>query len=280
MKPSVKMIFLFVVFAVGMSSGPFSHAQEAEKKSTEESPPGPKAGQKVIPEDYTASLNTSLYSKYVWRGYELSKDSLVIFPSATIGYKGFSFNVWVDFDTDYNNPRDGSRSHTNLQETDLTLTYSNRIKPWKLDWTVGWIYYHTDGTFADSPTRNQELFGTLSWDVLLRPTLSVYTEIETGAAWYVNFSLSHNFKVYRDWLLGVGGWVSYRYSEQEDYSAMHDGNLWAGLTIPLTPFWSVTPKVQWSFPLSSQAAENISAASFNGTHNTFVYGGLIFERKF
>ncbi len=44
--------------------------------------------------------------------------------------------------------------------------------------------------------------------------------------------------------------------------------------------WSVTPKLQWSFPLSSQAAENIAAASFNGRHNTFVYGGMIFERKF
>ena len=280
MKPSVKMICLLIVFAVGMSLGPFSYAQEAEKKSTEEIPPGPKAGQKVIPEDYSASLNTSFYSKYVWRGYELSKDSLVIFPSATIGYKGFAFNVWVDFDTDYNNPRSDSKSQTNLQETDLILTYSNRIKPWKLDWTVGWIYYHTDGFFADSPTRNQELFGTLSLDVLLRPTLSVYTEIETGAAWYVNFSLSHNFKVYRDWLLGVGGSVAYRYNEQEDYSAMHDGNVWVGLMIPLDPNWSVTPKVQWSFPLSSSAADNIAAASFNGSHNTFVYGGLIFERKF
>ena len=280
MKPSVKMIFLFVVFALGMILGPFSYAQEAEKKSTEESPPGPKAGQKVIPEDYTASLNTSLYSKYVWRGYELSKDSLVIFPSATIGYKGFAFNVWVDFDTDYNNPRDGSRSHTNLQETDLTLTYSNRIKPWKLDWTVGWIYYHTDGFHANTPTRNQELFGTLSLDVLLRPTLSVYSEIQTGSAWYVNFSLSHNFKVYRDWLLGVGGWVSYRYSEQEDYSAMHDGNLWAGLTIPLNRFVSVTPKIQYSFPLGSNAADRIEANSYSGKDSNFVYGGIIFDVKF
>jgi hypothetical protein len=276
------MILFLTVFALGISLGPFSYAQEEKKEKTaEDVPPGPKAGQKVIPEDYSATLNTSFYSKYVWRGYELSKDSLVIFPSATIGYKGFAFNMWGDFDTKYSNTPQGDNRKTNLQETDLILTYSNRIKPWKLDWTVGWIYYHTDGFNANSPTRNQELFGTLSLDVFLRPTLSVYSEIQTGSAWYVNFSLSHNFKVYRDWSLGVGGWVSYRYSEQENnYSAMHDGNLWAGLTIPLTQFWSVTPKIQYSFPLSSAAQENIRAASFNGNSDQFVYGGLIFERKF
>ncbi len=280
MKPSVKMIFWFVVFVVGMSLGTFCYAQ-VEEKDKISIPPGLKAGQKVIPEDYTASLNVSWYSKYVWRGYELSKDSLVIFPSVTIGYKGFAFNMWADFDTRYSNTPPGEDRKTNLQETDLTLTYSNRIKPWKLDWTVGWIYYHTDGFYANSPTRNQELFGILSLDVLLRPTLSVYSEIQTGSAWYVNFSLSHVFKVYKDWGLGVGGWVSYRYSEQENnYSAMHDGNLWVSMTIPLTPYWSVTPKVQYSFPLSSAAQENIKAASFNGNSDQFVYGGVIFERKF
>jgi hypothetical protein len=237
-----------------------------------------KAGQKVIPEDYSAALNTSFYSQYIWRGYELSKNSLVIFPQATIGYKGFAFTTWVDFDTRFYGSSD---KRTNLQETDLILSYSNRIKPAKLDWTLGWIYYHTDGSNAQSPTRNQEAFGTLSWDVFLRPTLSVYSEIQTGSAWYVNFSLSHAVKVYKDWSLGVGGSVGYRYSQAENnYSAMHDGNLWTSLTIPLTTYWSVTPKIQYSFPLSTAAKDNIMAASFTGGSYQFLYGGLIFERRF
>ena len=36
---------------------------------------------KSIPEDLTADLNVSLYSQYIWRGYELSRDSVVIFPT-------------------------------------------------------------------------------------------------------------------------------------------------------------------------------------------------------
>ena len=37
----------------------------------------------------TAGLDVGAFSKYVWRGLELSKDSIVVQPSATIGYKGY-----------------------------------------------------------------------------------------------------------------------------------------------------------------------------------------------
>ena len=49
----------------------------------------------------TCNLSWTFYSKYVWRGYELSKDSLVMFPSITVSYKGFSMNMWGDLDTAY-----------------------------------------------------------------------------------------------------------------------------------------------------------------------------------
>ena len=48
----------------------------------------------------SADLSVSLSSKYVWRGYELSKDSVVIQPSLTVGYKGFAANFWGNLDTD------------------------------------------------------------------------------------------------------------------------------------------------------------------------------------
>lgn len=47
----------------------------------------------------TANLAVSALSKYVWRGFELSKDSIVLQPSATVAYKGFSANVWGNEDT-------------------------------------------------------------------------------------------------------------------------------------------------------------------------------------
>jgi hypothetical protein len=290
MRTSSKFLIGSALLFLVMSLGSFCYAQytapekpaeqAAPGKATEPTAPG-KPGQKVIPEDLTADLNTSFYSKYVWRGLELSKDSLVIFPSMTIGYKGFAFNIWVDFDTDFNNPPATGHKESKLQETDLTLSYTNKIKPLKMDYTVGWIYYDTDGFYGDVPSKNQEVFVTLAFDLPLKPTLSVYREIEIGEAWYTSLALSHSFSVCKNWSLDVGGWVSYLYNHStEDFSAMHDANLWVGLTIPLNPFWSLTPKMQYSFPLSSSASDRIEANSFNGRDDKFIYGGLIFDRKF
>jgi len=297
-----RVVFCCLVFLLAISLASFSYAQyTTQEKPAQQEPPGTgaeqatpvprtysetagpeKPGQKVIPEDLTANLNTSFYSKYVWRGYELSKNSLVIFPSATIGYKGFAFNVWVDFDTDFHNPPPGQSNHKSLQETDLTLTYSNKFQPLKLNYTVGWIYYDTDGFHGNRPTSNQELFVTLGLDwSLLRPTLSFYREIETGAAYYANLGVSHGFNVYKDWTLDVGGWISYLYNHSTlNYSNVHDGNLWSSLTVPLTPFWSVAGKIQYSFPLSHIAQDQIAASSFNGKDSKWVYGGIIFDRHF
>ena len=48
----------------------------------------------------TAALDLGVFSQYIWRGFELSHNSVVIQPSATLGYEGFSFNVWGNMDTD------------------------------------------------------------------------------------------------------------------------------------------------------------------------------------
>lgn len=222
MRTSSKLSVTVAVFVLGMLWGAVCCAQEATPE---------KPAERMIPEDFTANFDTSFYSKYVWRGLELSKDSLVIFPSATIGYKGVALNIWADLDTEFNNPPPGKDSEAKLQETDLTLSYSNKINPLKLDYTFGWIYYDTDGFDGESPTHNQELFVTLALDFPLSPTVGVYSEIETGTAWYASFGLSHGFNVHQDWSLDVGGWVSYLYNDEEDFSALHDGNLWTGLTI-------------------------------------------------
>jgi hypothetical protein len=280
MKRVFQICIAVALIIVGLNVS-FSYAQEQTPGKVAEQAVPQKRPEKVIPEDFFANLNTSFYSKYVWRGLELSKDSLVIFPSATIGFRGFSFNVWTDLDTHFDNPAPGKDKEFKLQETDITLSYTNTFKPLKLNYNVGWIYYDTDGFHGDTPTKNQELFGTLTLDVLLKPTLSVYNEIETGQAWYASFGVSHGFKVYKDWSLDVGGSISYIYNKSsEDINALHDGNVWSGLTIPLTPYASITPKIQYSFPLSAAARDRIEANSFNGNDNNFVYGGVILDLKF
>ena len=280
MRATSKVIFCCLVSVLAMSFGASSHAQSATPEKPAEQPATLNPWEKAIPADLTADLNVSFYSKYVWRGLELSKDSLVIFPSATIGYKGFAFNAWVDLDTHFDNPPPGEDKEFTLQETDITLTYTNNIDMLKMGYTLGWVYYDTNGFYGDTFTSNQEIFVTLAFDVILKPTLSIYNEIQTGEARYVLLALSHSFNVYKDWSLDVGGSVSYLYVKQEDFSDMHDGNLGAGLTIPLTQYCSVTPKIQYSFPLTSDASDRIEASSFDGDDDQFVYGGVILDLEF
>ncbi|MGC9977188.1 MAG: hypothetical protein ABSC57_10865, partial [Syntrophales bacterium] len=71
----------------------------------------------------TGSLSVSGLSKYVWRGYENTKDSIVVQPSLTVGYKGFSANVWGNLDTRPYSTTSASYSSA-WTETDLTLSYT------------------------------------------------------------------------------------------------------------------------------------------------------------
>lgn len=294
MKASIRTCCLSLLVVIGMGLGTFSHAQEAVPGETPVAPVAapaeatkPCLGGKCISEDLSANFNMSIYSQYIWRGLELSRDSLVIFPTMTVAYKGFAVNLWADLDTRFAATPD---KEFKLQETDVTVSYSNSYEPWKLNYTIGWILYdyqptagNPDGTITD--TKNQEVFLSLGLDTLLKPTLSIYNEIELGQAWYFNLGLSHSFAVYKDWSLDVGGWVSYLEDHSvpagtKGFSDFHDGNIYAGLKIPINAYLSIKPNMQYSFALSSEAAQRIrdnSEALFHHRQDNFFYGGLIVD---
>ena len=117
----------------------------------------------------SADASIAFLSKYVWRGFELSDDSIVIQPSMAVAYKGFGMNLWGNLDTDY------YASETNKwNETDFTLSYDGAYE--KLGYGVGWILYALDGVHD-----TQEIYGTLSYDVLLAPTFTFYYDIDDFA---------------------------------------------------------------------------------------------------
>lgn len=125
----------------------------------------------------TANLAISGLSKYVWRGFELSKDSFVLQPSLTVAYRGLSANVWGNEDTDvYVDSAEGAGTN-NWTETDLTLAYDWTVGPVGL--TAGYIYYSLIG--PDS----QEVFAKAALHTLLTPTLAVYRDYDHYAGWYV-----------------------------------------------------------------------------------------------
>jgi len=277
MKATLRTLSLSFLMMIGMGLGTYSHGQDAPPAAQAEATAP--AGMKLIPEDLTANLNVSFYSQYIWRGYALSRDSLVIFPTMTIGYKGFAVNLWADLDTRFTGTQD---KEFKLQETDVTVSYSNSIAPLKLNYSLGWILYdfqpttgNADQTISD--TKNQELYLTLGLETILKPTFSVYEEIELGHAWYFQLGVSHSLALYKDWSLDLAGTVSYLNNKSsKDFSDFHDGNISAGLKIPLNKYLSIKPNLQYSFPLSAAATRDIDANSYGNKHN-FVYGGLIFD---
>jgi len=283
MKTSWGAISLSFVLVMATGLGTYARAQSVPQENLAVQAEAAKPAGKLIPEDLTADFNVSLYSQYIWRGLELSRDSLVIFPTMTVAYKGFAVNIWVDLDTNFAGK---AKKEFKLQETDITVSYSNSYEPWKLNYSVGWILYdyqptagEADGTIRD--TKNQEIFLSLGVDTLLKPTFTVYNEIEIGQAWYFSLGLSHSFAIYKDWSLDVGGWVSYLHDKSnDDFSNFHDGNISAGLKIPINNYLSIKPNIQYSFALSGDAAQRIrnnSEALFHHRQDNFVYGGLIID---
>ena len=232
----------------------------------------------------SAAVDMGVLSQYIWRGFELSHNSIVIQPSATLGYKGFSFNVWGNLDTDYKTiADDGSETgEMKYNETDLTLAYGKDLGPVKLN--GGFIYYALDAV-QDS----QELFVSATLNTILNPTLSVYREIAHVPAWYVSLGISHSQELVNKITLDLAASVGYYYSDDDDFSEIddpenryrtfHNGLLSAGLTIPFGEYFSVKPMIAYSFPLSGTSDDYIKATSISDQSN-FVYGGATLSMAF
>jgi uncharacterized protein (TIGR02001 family) len=206
-----------------------------------------------------------LYSQYIWRGFELSSDSVVLQPELTMGYKGFSLGFWSNIDTNlHEDLRNANSSRFQLNETDITLAYD-----WSLgitDLSVGYIYYSLDGA-SDS----QELFLSAGLATILSPTLTVYREVAHAPGWYVNLGVSHSVPLTDLVALDLGASVGYL--DDTDSGDFHDGLISASVTCPLTERLSVSPELYYSFALSSKAKDRIEAGSISGRSN-FLYGGV------
>ncbi|MHB8811242.1 MAG: TorF family putative porin [Desulfobulbaceae bacterium] len=225
----------------------------------------------------SGSMSVAMLSKYVWRGYELSKDSIVIQPSITASYMGFGINLWGNLDTDQDVDLFGEEG-SNWNETDLTLSYGG--KAGMVTYGAGYIYYGLEGI-----DDTQELYGSIGLDTLLAPTLTVYRDIDAYAGWYTTLGVSHSFQVSESMSLALAGQVSYLSADDAEtiadpddpgsaYSDFHDGKLSATLNIPITEEISVAPNVSYSFALSSESSDTIKAASASGEDDDFIFGGI------
>ena len=233
----------------------------------------------------SASADVGVFSQYIWRGYELSKDSIVIQPSATVSYKDVSFNLWGNLDTDLYTDPNGESQFT---ETDMTLSYDKSFGMVSLG--AGYIYYGLDG-MDDS----QEIYLSIGLDTLLSPSLTVYREVSHYQGWYISLGVSHSFELPKEITLDLGGSIGYYAYDDvyefddngnettDKYSALHNGLISVGLTIPIGKYFSVVPMVAYSFPLSNEADNMITYTNLSAgfeDKSDFFYGGVTASLSF
>jgi hypothetical protein len=246
-------------------------------------------------------------SQYFWRGYELSRNSVVIQPSITIAYKGFSANLWGNLDTKpyfqgIADPNDAGI----WNETDVTLSYTRSLGLFNIG--GGYIYYGLGALNKDGPKRAdaQEIFATASLNTVLSPTLTVYKEIGSYQNWYFLVGVSHLYEfnqiysikleatasyllsTYADAVqfnagAGYGGYPRFdgnALATNEKFSNFHDGKVTLSLPVKLTHHLSLTPSLSWIFPLSDDAKNEMKGQGLKGVvspadrDSSFIVGGL------
>jgi len=257
----------------------------------------------------TGEVSVSGLTKYIWRGYENTRHSIVVQPSMTVGYKGFSANLWGNLDTEPYSTTGGSNSST-WTETDFTLSYTKAIGI--VNAGLGYIYYNLGAPNAGAikPLDSQEIFVTLGLNKLLSPTLTVYKEIDHYHQWYFLLGISHAFEFNKTVSLKLGASASYllsdyadaaRYNVQPSYggypkfndnyqatndkfSNFHDGVLTASLPISVAKYLTVSPMVSYVFPLSSDAENEMKArgkkTDLAGNDSSHFFGGLTITLSF
>ena len=213
----------------------------------------------------TAEVAVDALSEYVWRGYSFSQDSIVLQPSMTVAWKGFGVNLWGNLDTDEDPAINTDASSSDFNEIDLTLSYDGSYG--KIGYGVGYIYYGLEGA-QDS----QEVYLSLSYDTLLSPTLTYYNEITGIQGWYLNFSVSHALALTDKVGLELGASVGYL-DDENGYDAWHDGTVSVALPVTVNEYVTVTPKLAYTFALSSEAETNIQGGSLDND-DTHFYGGV------
>jgi len=269
--------------------------QAVPATTPEQKPAQPPAEDKV-----TGEIDLAALSAYIWRGYEQTRDSVVIQPSVTASYKGFSFNVWGNFDT---RPYSGTDAQyaANYTETDYTISYSKKFGI--LQVTPGYIYYGLGapaGGTTQTSLDSQELFLTLGLDTILQPTLTAYKEIDHYRQWYFLLGVSRTIEFNKIVSLKLATSASYLLSTDETtyakynsdssqttdkYNNFHDGTASVSLPIAVYKTLSVTPIISYVFPLCDDARYEMRYHGLQGDNpsdrdGSYLYGGMTLSYTF
>jgi hypothetical protein len=293
MKINMKKIITAALLLLIIAVLPVTSRAEDQKPAAPE--------QKQEEDKVTGQIDLSVLSAYIWRGQELSRDSVVMQPAVTASYKGFSLNVWGNLDTkpySTSNANYGAKS----TETDWTISYSRKFGIVQV--TPGYIYYALGAPYASGtePLDAQELFLTVGLDTILSPTVTVYKEIDHYHQWYFLLGVSHTFALHEKIGLKLAASASYLLATDDNsyyikydsdslpttdkYNNFHDGIVSISLPIAVYKTLSVTPTISYTFPLCDDAKYEMRGRGLQGLGNpsdrdsAYLYGGLTLSYTF
>jgi hypothetical protein len=276
-------------------------AEEQAKPAEEKAAP-------AAEEKPTASVGFDLFSQYIWRGIALSRNSVVIQPSVTVGYKGFSLNVWGNLDTGEDNrflfPAPGKRG-LKWNETDFTFGYSRDLYTGKVIKAItanaGVIYYSLDST-ANPQGDSFEIYWGLAIDVnWFKLAATVNKEVLHYPGWWLTLGISRVFELpfkikdNSNVSLEVGNNFLFLFSNDPAaypdpsnanldtaFSGPLAGQFYATLNVPLHKYVTLSPKIGYWYALGGKstdllgnggAQQYMTGLSWDKQHN-HVYGGF------
>jgi hypothetical protein len=278
----------------------------AEEKPAAAMQPDAKASAATAAEEEkpTADLTVSALNLYYSKGVASSRHSVVIQPSMTVGYKGFSVCLWGNLDTNpYPLSNPNGKNVGNWTETDVTLAYNKTFGIVN----TGLSYGYNGNANAAVPTadgRDQHDLGmTLGLTTLLNPTLNVYYMFDNSQRWYFMFGVGHTVELSKMISVKLGATAAYMASDvkptdpdagatrnksdssgnslPERYNNFLDGVVSLSLPVKVTKYFTVTPAIAYAFPLGEDAKNYMKTNSFTDASmrfsdkpGTFIVGGI------
>lgn len=220
-------------------------------------------------EKTAGSAAVGVLTNYVWRGQNLGDDG-VVQPTLGITYGSFGMNFWSNYDMD-------TRENN---ETDLTLNYSTSLDKLTIDF--GYIYYA-----LDAAEDTQEIYMTLSYDVLLSPALAVYYDFDEGDGGFVVASVGHTIGISERTSFNLGAAVGINLnnavmgkdSSGDAFTDFYNGEISVSLDIAIDENLTVSPMAAYSFGLSDDAKNIFEGIDPHGESDV-LYGGIDLSLSF
>ncbi len=182
------------------------------------------------------------YSKYVWRGFDLSPDDKFVVQGGTdLSFGGFTVSFWGNM----------SENTGELNEVDVVLDYSTDLGE-MVSVSVGNILYD-----VDAATDTNEAYLGLTLNVPLSPTLTAYYDYDEFDTTFVTFGLSHGIDLNDALSVSLGATAGYFFDDPNGYGTkqewLHNLDLSVGADYAITDQISIGASALYSAPLSERA---------------------------